>query len=142
MMEKLGLSDNYERISDETKQIQNIRRSLAKKVGVEPRDVRVDRMLRLILRLLPQSNEHDTQREKLIMDLVSGLKRYQNWVKIRLEARHKASKNSLILDSETLGKALERIPGPGFKVPLHKDDKELPAPSDIDELTDEVTDTA
>ena len=61
MMEKLGLSDNYERISDETKQIQNIRRSLAKKVGVEPRDVRVDRMLRLILRLLPQSNEHDTQ---------------------------------------------------------------------------------
>ena len=54
------------------------------------------------------------------MDLVSGLKRYQNWVKIRLEARHKASKNSLILDSETLGKALERIPGPGFKVPLHK----------------------
>ena len=138
MMEKLGLSDNYERISDETKQIQNIRRSLAKKVGVEPRDVRVDRMLRLILRLLPQSNEHDTQREKLIMDLVSGLKRYQNWVKIRLEARHKASKNSLILDSETLGKALERIPGPGFKVPLHKDDKELPAPGDIDELTDEV----
>ena len=96
-------------------------------------------MLRLILRLLPQSNEHDTQREKLIMDLISGLKRYQNWVKMRLEARHKASKNSLILDSETLGKALERIPGPGFKVPLHKDDKELPAPSDIDELTDEVT---
>ena len=139
MMEKLGLSDSYERISDETKQIQNIRRSLAKKVGVEPRDVRVDRMLRLILRLLPQSNENDTQREKLILDLVNGLKRYQDWVKIRLEARHKASKDSLILDSETLGKALERIPGPGFKVPLHKDDKELPALNDIDELTEEVT---
>ncbi len=139
MMEKLGLSDSYERTTDETKQIQNIRRSLAKNVGVEPRDVRVDRMLRLILRLLPQSNEQDTRRKKLILDLVNGLKRYQNWVKIRLEARHKASKNSLILDSETLGKALERIPGPGFKIPLHKDDKELPALNDIDELTEEIT---
>ena len=91
------------------------------------------------MRLLPQSNEQDTRRKKLILDLVNGLKRYQNWVKIRLEARHKASKNSLILDSETLGKALERIPGPGFKIPLHKDDKELPARNDIDELTEEIT---
>ena len=95
-------------------------------------------MLRLILRLLPQSNEHDGKRKVLIMKIASGLKRYQNWVKMRLEARHKAAKNNLILDSAILGKALERIPGPGFRVPLEKDDKELPALNEIAELTKEV----
>ena len=69
---------------------------MAKNVGVEPRDVRVDRLLRLILRLLPQSNEHDGDRRMLILDIVNGLKRYQNWVVLRLEARHKASKGKLI----------------------------------------------
>ena len=57
---------------------------------------------------------------------------------MRLEARHKAAKNNLILDSATLGKALERIPGPGFRVPLEKDEKVLPALNDIAELTKEV----
>ena len=57
---------------------------------------------------------------------------------MRLEARHKAAKNNLILDSAILGKALERIPGPGFRVPLEKDDKELPALNEIAELTKEV----
>ena len=138
MMKKLGLSNEYSQNGDVTNQISEIRRCLAKNVGIEPRDVRVDRMLRLILRLLPQSNEHDGKRKVLIMKIASGLKRYQNWVKMRLEARHKAAKNNLILDSAILGKALERIPGPGFRVPLEKDDKELPALNEIAELTKEV----
>jgi len=138
MMNKLGLSENYDSTAQSSVQIQDIRRSLAKEVGIEPRDVRVDRMLRLLLRLLPQSNEHDSRRKELIMDIVNGLKRYEDWIKMRLEARHKASKNSLILDSEILGKALDRIPGPGFKVPLQKDEKELPALDSIEELADEV----
>ena len=66
-------------------QVQQIRRSLAKNVGLEPRDIRVDRLLRLILRLLPQSNEQDGRRKLLIMKLATGLKRYQNWIKRRLE---------------------------------------------------------
>ena len=138
MMKKLGLSNEYSQDGDVTNQISEIRRCLAKNVGIEPRDVRVDRMLRLILRLLPQSNEHDGKRKVLIMKIASGLKRYQNWVKMRLEARHKAAKNNLILDSATLGKALERIPGPGFRVPLEKDEKVLPALNNIAELTKEV----
>ena len=138
IMKKLGLGDEYNQHVDTAKQISEIRRCLAKNVGVEPRDIRVDRMLRLILRLLPQSNEHDGRRKLLIMKIASGLKRYQNWVKMRLEARHKASKNNLILDSQTLGRALERIPGPGFRVPLEKDGLELPAINDIAELTAEV----
>ena len=138
IMKKLGLGDEYNQDVDTAKQISEIRRCLAKNVGVEPRDIRVDRMLRLILRLLPQSNEHDGRRKLLIMKIASGLKRYQNWVKMRLEARHKASKNNLILDSQTLGRALERIPGPGFRVPLEKDELELPAINEIAELTAEV----
>ena len=57
---------------------------------------------------------------------------------MRLEARHKAAKNNLILDSATLGKALDRIPGPGFRVPLEKDEQELPALNDMPSLTLEV----
>ena len=138
LMSNLGLEDTYDSTGETPEQIQEIRRSLAKNVGVEPRDVRVDRLLRLVLRLLPQSNEHDEDRKVLILDIVSGLKRYQNWVMLRLEARHKASKGKLIQDSATLGKALERIPGPGFQVPLQKDDKMLPGLNELDELKQEV----
>ena len=137
-MKKLGLGDEYNQDADTTQQISEIRRSLAKNVGIEPRDIRVDRMLRLLLRLLPQSNEHDNKRKLLIMKIASGLKRYENWMKMRLEARHKAAKNNLILDSATLGKALDRIPGPGFRVPLEKDEQELPALNDMPSLTLEV----
>jgi len=138
IMTKLGLNDSYERQGSVAEQVQQIRRSLAKNVGLEPRDIRVDRLLRLILRLLPQSNEQDGRRKLLIMKLATGLKRYQNWIKRRLEARHKAAKDNLILDSETLGNALQRIPGPGFKVPLEKDEKVLPGFDEIEELSAEV----
>ena len=138
IMKKLGLDEEYNQDADTAQQISEIRRSLAKNVGIEPRDIRVDRMLRLILRLLPQSNEHDNRRKLLIMKIASGLKRYQNWIKMRLEARHKAGKNNLILDSATLGKALERIPGPGFRVPLERDQKELPALNEMADLAVEV----
>ena len=138
LMNSLGLEDTYDSTGETPEQIQEIRRSLAKNVGVEPRDVRVDRLLRLILRLLPQSNEHDGDRRMLILDIVNGLKRYQNWVVLRLEARHKASKGKLIQDSATLGKALERIPGPGFQVPLQKDEKVLPGLNELEELRQEV----
>ncbi len=138
IMKKLGLDEEYNQDADTAQQISEIRRSLAKNVGIEPRDIRVDRMLRLILRLLPQSNEHDNRRKLLIMKIASGLKRYQNWIKMRLEARHKAGKNNLILDSAILGKALERIPGPGFRVPLERDQKELPALNEMADLAVEV----
>ena len=138
IMNKLGLNDSYERQGSVAEQVQQIRRSLAKNVGLEPRDIRVDRLLRLILRLLPQSNQQDGRRKLLIMKLATGLKRYQNWIIRRLEARHKAAKDNLILDSETLGNALQRIPGPGFKVPLEKDEKILPGFEEIEELSAEV----
>ena len=137
-MNKIGMKDSFEETSSADEQIDSIRKSLAKHVGNEPRDVRFDRLLRLVLRLLPQGNEHDEKRQWLIMKIAANLKKYKNWVKMRLEARHKAAKGSLIEDSLVLGKALQRIPGPGFKVPLEKDEKSLPAFNDIVELEAEV----
>ena len=139
VMDRLGLGDSYNSADGATHQIQQIRRNLAKNVGVEPRDVRVDRLLRLVLRLLPQSNEQDEQRKMLITNIANAIKPYQNWVMLRLEARHKASRGNLIHDSAVLGKALERIPGPGFQVPLEKDDKILPGFNQLDSLSQEVS---
>ncbi len=137
-MNKIGMSNSFDKTSSADEQIDSIRKSLAKHVGNEPRDVRFDRLLRLVLRLLPQGNEHDDKRQWLIMKIAANLKKYQNWVKMRLEARHKAANGNLVEDSLVLGKALQRIPGPGFKVPLEKDEKALPAFNDIVELEAEV----
>ena len=136
-MNKIGLNA-LDKNSPAQEQIDSIRKSLAKHVGKVPRDVRFDRLLRLVLRLLPQGNEHDEKRQWLIMKIAANLKKYQNWIKLRLEARHKAANGNLVEDSLALGKALHRIPGPGFKVPLEKDEKALPALDDIDELEAEV----
>ncbi|MBT4920743.1 MAG: hypothetical protein HON10_05060 [Euryarchaeota archaeon] len=137
-MSKIGLIDSFDKSSQPDEQVVSMRKSLAKQVGKEPRDVRFDRLLRLVLRLLPQGNEHDEKRKWLIMKIAANLKKYQNWVKMRLEARHKAAKGNLVEDSLVLGKALQRIPGPGFKVPLEKDEKALPAFNEIKELEAEV----
>ena len=137
-MTKIGLNDSFDKASQPDEQVVSMRKGLAKHVGKEPRDVRFDRLLRLALRLLPQGNEHDEKRQWLIMKIAANLKKYQNWVKMRLEARHKAAKGNLVEDSLVLGKALQRIPGPGFKVPLEKDEKALPAFNEIKELEVEV----
>ena len=137
-MTKIGLNDSFDKASQPDEQVVSMRKGLAKHVGKEPRDVRFDRLLRLVLRLLPQGNEHDEKRQWLIMKIAANLKKYQNWVKMRLEARHKAAKGNLVEDSLVLGKALQRIPGPGFKVPLEKDEKALPAFNEIKELEVEV----
>jgi hypothetical protein len=42
------------------------------------------------------------------------------------------------MDSKNLGNALNRIPGPGFAIPLNKDDKVLPNSQDLGELSQEV----
>ena len=138
IMKQLGLYETFDKTDSSSDQIVSIRKSLAKNVGIEPRDVRLDRLLRLVLRLLPQGDDIDTKRKWLIMKIASNLKKYRSWVKIRLEARHKVANGNLLQDSATLGIALERIPGPGFKVPLTKDEKALPAFEQIDELEAEI----
>ena len=133
-MKEIGLQDEISKDLATHEQVAKVRKLIAKNVGIEPRDVRIDRMLRLVLRLLPKGNDLDNKRNILIDRLSRNLNKYKNWVKLRLESRHNTSSDNLLADSVKLGKALDRIPGPGFRVPLSKDDFELPNANDLEGL--------
>ena len=111
-----------------------VRRALASHVGSEPRDVRVDRLLRLMLRLLPQGDQGDGERSKMIDSIGDILPKYNQWVRMRLEARHMGASGTFFEDAARLGTALQRVPGPGVRVPLNADTYPLPEPSNLNEL--------
>ena len=118
--------------------VNSVRRSLASYVGLEPRDTRLDRLLRLSLRLMPKGDEEDEQRYVLLSTLSQYATELSKWTRVRLEARHSGAVGNLLEDSLTLGEALIRIPGPGVALPLDADDYDLPAPDDLDSLSNEV----
>ncbi|CAI8408262.1 MAG: Uncharacterised protein [Candidatus Poseidoniaceae archaeon] len=115
-----------------------VRRALASYVGTEPRDVRVDRLLRLMLRLLPQGDQGDGERAKMIDAISEILPKYTQWVRMRLEARHMGASGTFFEDANRLGTALHRVPGPGVRVPLHADTYPLPKPSNLNELRQQI----
>ena len=118
--------------------LSTIRRSLASFVGVEPRDMRVDRMLRLVLRLLPQNDFNDQVRIQLIALICDALPKYKQWVRMRLEARHMGASGDFFNDASRLGIALDRTPGPGVRVPLQADELTLPEISNLTELEEQT----
>ena len=111
-----------------------VRRALASHVGNEPRDVRVDRLLRLTLRLLPQGDQADSQRSNMINAISEIIPKYNQWVRMRLEARHMGASGNFFEDANRLGAALQRVPGPGVRVPLQSDAYPLPEVSNLNEL--------
>ena len=115
-----------------------IRRALAQHVGLEPRDSRIDRLLRLSLRLMPKGDEEDNARMEMLHDLGSSTSKIKRWMRTRLEHRHSGSVDDFLVDAAKLGEALHRIPGPGSRVPLIADTKELPNASDLAGLRHEV----
>ena len=115
-----------------------VRRALASHVGTEPRDVRVDRLLRLTLRLLPQGDQGDGERSKMIDAIGEILPKYNQWVRMRLEARYMGASGTFFEDAIRLGTALHRVPGPGVGVPLHADAYPLPEPSNLNELRQQI----
>ena len=115
-----------------------IRRSLAQHVGLEPRDSRVDRLLRLSLRLMPKGDDEDHVRMEMLHDLGSNTSKIKRWMRTRLEHRHSGSVDDFLVDAANLGEALHRIPGPGSRVPLVADTKELPNAGDLAGLRQEV----
>ena len=135
----LGLKETAQMLQNSNPDsVKLLRKSLATHVGVEPRDLRIDRMLRVLLRLLPNGDENDVVRSDLVTRINTSLPKYNKWMKSRLEARHSGSKGNFLMDSKNLGNALNRIPGPGFAIPLNKDDKVLPNSQDLGELSQEV----
>ena len=131
----LGLKKSQEAVFSGAEGIDYARRNLAKQVGMEPRDVRVDRMLRIALRCFPNKDDDDSILDKKTTILSSFLGRldgYQRWMRNRLEHRHSSSSGIFLQDARALGVALERIPGPGVRVPLEPDTMQLP--KDMEEL--------
>jgi len=116
----------------------NIRRRLAKYVGIVPRDTRVDRILRLALRLLPQDNVNDVFNSELLAKIGGNTKMMKQWMRARLENRHSGSSDVFLDDALNLGRALQRIPGPGFPLSLANDEYELPDSNDVEQLELEV----
>ena len=114
----------------------DVRRGLASHVNIAPRDVRIGRMLRLMLRLLPTGDEHDKARAALLTEMSGMVPALKRWMRRRLEARHSGAKGDFMSDAVELGVALQRIPGLGQRVPLEKD--EWPLPTDIVGLSSEV----
>ena len=117
-----------------SKDVSTVRRALASFVGDEPRDIRVDRLLRLVLRLLPQNDSNDAKRIQMVESIRDALPKYKQWVRMRLEARHMGASGDFFDDANRLGVALERTPGPGVRVPLEADELPLPEVTNIVEL--------
>ena len=138
LLRSLGLSEEADMLID-SGDIAPVRRVLASHVGVEPRDMRLDRLLRLSLRLIPKGDDDDDQRHALLATLAELAGVLSKWTRTRLEARHNGAKGVLLEDASVLGQALERIPGPGTPMPLDADEYELPKLDDIDGLSNEVS---
>ena len=133
LLRLIGLTDEADTLTG-SRDVSVVRRALASHVGSEPRDVRVDRLLRLTLRLLPQGDQGDGERSTLIDAIGQILPKYNQWVRMRLEARHMGASGIFFEDAIRLGTALNRVPGPGVRVPLNADTYPLPEPSNLNEL--------
>ena len=118
--------------------VKDVRRRLAQHVGIEPRDTRIDRFLRLSLRLMPQGDDDDEMRAHLLGLLGENTTKIKRWMRTRLEHRHSGSSENFLDDAVRLGEALNRIPGPGFSIPLSADTKVLPNVDDLPQLQNEV----
>ncbi len=133
----LGLSEEVALVQqDGLAALGDVRRALAQHVNQHPRDIRIARLLRLTLRLLPQGDAEDLRRSELLHDLSILIPPIKRWMRRRLEARHGGSSGRLLDDALALGRALERIPGLGYHVPLERD--EWPLPSEVSALAAEV----
>lgn len=138
-LEAINLDDLVDDLSlNGADSLPNVRRRIAQHVGIAPRDTRVDRMLRLALRLLPQNNGSDMFKSELLAQIGGNTKAMKRWMRARLENRHSGSSDIFLDDALNLGKALQRIPGPGFPLSLEADEYELPDVDDIEQLEYEV----
>ena len=120
-------------------EIERVRFAIASKVGITPRDSRVDRLLKLALRLIPREVDENLRKRAGMISMLAGCADNLNeWAALRLRSRNDKVGEGLLQNSWNLGKALERIPGPGVALPLEQDDYQLPAADELNELATEV----
>ena len=130
----LGIKENLDHES-----LERVRFAIASKVGIKPRDARVDRLLKLALRLIPRTLDGDVRkRAGMISLLASSSEKLNEWAALRLRSRNATVGEGLLENSWNLGKTLSRIPGPGFGIPLEPDSYQLPGADELNELAGEV----
>jgi len=138
-VEIIGLDDDLS--GDWPSELPGLRRALSPYVGLTPRDTRIDRLLRLVLRAIPPNDAGQEDIEKsvlVIVKLSEFARKLRAWSRERLLYRNLSSSGALLADGEALGLALERIPGPGIAIPLEADDISLPRFEDYDDLLRQV----
>jgi hypothetical protein len=138
-VEIIGLDDDLS--GDWPSELPGLRRALSPYVGLAPRDTRIDRLLRLVLRAIPPNDAGRDDIEKsvlVIVKLSEFARKLSAWSRERLLYRNLSSSGALLADGEALGLALERIPGPGIAIPLEADDISLPRFEDYDDLLRQV----
>ena len=139
---QLGISKDFDLTkTTNLDSLSHLRKTLAKFVGITPRDLRVDRLLRILLRVIPinlPENITLIDLTNIIDDLTLCAKRLNKWTSKRLERRHNNSTKKLLNDSKQLGEVLIRIPSPGFAIPLISDNYELPSINNLQELEHEI----
>ena len=142
ILSELGISKEFDLThTTNLESLSNLRKGLAKFVGVTPRDLRVDRLLRILLRVIPINLPENITLNELsiiIKDLTFCANKLNKWTSKRLERRHNNSSNKLLNDSKQLGEVLVRIPSPGFAIPLDSDSYELPSINNLQDLRNEV----
>ena len=122
--------------------IDQLRRGLAGEVGRQPRDVRVDRLLRLTLRALPgaaSSGGARARRLPMLKELHAVAEALDDWTRERLLHRDHDATGGLLERSLRLGLVLSDIPGPGAAIPLEPDDADLPAADQVGDLAEAVS---
>ena len=137
LLKALGMTLEAQEVEENgLEAIPSTRRALASQVNITPRDIRLARLLRIALRCLPEGDSSDALRASILTQLTTMTRPLKTWMRHRLEARHSGASGDMLVDAEQLAKALMRIPGPGRRIPLEKDEWVLP--TDLNELTLEV----
>ena len=104
------------------------------KVDSQPRDLRVQRLARLMMLLEPLESDSNSQL-KIKGELISRLDKtadgLEKWTKMRLANRNSATDGSLLKISARLASRLDDIPGPGIELPVKTDEENLPDKNDL-----------
>ena len=115
-----------------------LRQKIGTPLSPAPRDVRVQRLVRLCELLQPKNGEQSESELKLISRLDVVSEQLQHWTIQRLERRHCSVEGNLADTSKRLAEKLDEIPGPGFNLPRGLDDMKLPDVGDIDAISEQV----
>jgi predicted translin family RNA/ssDNA-binding protein len=117
LLDQLGISDN------ELNRLGEI-------AAAAPRDIRVQRLVRLIA--VVNSINDDDLKVDLLESLIIGARVLDDWTALRLMNRRAKSGDGLLADSARLVGRLSDVPGPGIPLPTGLDETPLPTAKGVD----------